>query len=252
MLKIKILSIVFFFISTSFFAQESINDYKYIIVPSQFEFQNSQDQDQLNSLTKFLFNKYGFIAFLSTDFYPEDFGKNKCLALTANLRKNKTMFSTKMNFDLVNCYNQVVFSSKEGVSKEKNFKTAYHQALRESFNDIKSLNYKYSPVENLAIKTDDNKSEINEAIIVKEIKEIVQVDEDVDQVSNLLYAQETMNGYQLVDSTPKRIYIIQKTNVKDVYILKDMNGILYKSNGIWIAEYYLENKLNRKELNIKF
>ena len=41
----------------SVFAQKSVNNYKYIVVPHQFEFLRSPDQYQLNSLAKFLFEK---------------------------------------------------------------------------------------------------------------------------------------------------------------------------------------------------
>ena len=98
MLKIKFLSVFFFFTSVMMFSQESINDYKYIIVPSQFEFQKSEDSYQLNSLTKFLFNKAGYIAVLSTDNFPDDLAMNRCMALTSKLKKSSSMH---LNYHIV-------------------------------------------------------------------------------------------------------------------------------------------------------
>ena len=43
---------------------QSLNDYKYVIVPGKFDFLKESDKYQLNSLTKFLFEKYGFEAYL--------------------------------------------------------------------------------------------------------------------------------------------------------------------------------------------
>ena len=255
MLKIKFLSVFFFFTSVMMFSQESINDYKYIIVPSQFEFQKSEDSYQLNSLTKFLFNKAGYIAVLSTDNFPDDLAMNRCMALTSKLKKSSSTFSTKMSFDLVNCKNTVVFSSKEATSKEKDYKKAYHEAVRKTFNDIKGLKYNYIPKEVIAKEVEikeilENKIPKEGIIVSKEESKIVTpiVEEDL----NLLYAQPITNGFQLVDSTPEVKYIIQVTSLKDVYFIKDKRGIIFKRNGKWFLEYYFNNELIIRDLNIKF
>ena len=54
------------------FAQKNINNYKYIIVPTTYSFLGEEDKYQLNSLTKFLFNKYGFKAFFQDEEFPND------------------------------------------------------------------------------------------------------------------------------------------------------------------------------------
>ena len=69
--------------------------------------------------------------------------------------------------------------------------------------------------------------------------------------TNVLYAQEITNGYQLVDSTPKVVYVALKTSMKDVYMIKGSNGTISKKNGVWVAEYYEGDTLIQKELNIK-
>ena len=63
----KRILLVALFISTASFAQKSINNYKYVIVPSKFDFVKGKDKYQTSSLTKFLFNKYGFTAFLDDE-----------------------------------------------------------------------------------------------------------------------------------------------------------------------------------------
>lgn len=267
MSKAKLFSIFFLLTSMSMLAQESINDYKYIVVPSQYGFQKAEDSFQLNSLTKFLFNKAGFTAILSTDDFPNDLASDRCLALTAKLKKKSSMFSTKMNFDLVNCKNVVVFSTNEATSKEKEYKRAYQEVVRKTFEDIKAKNYKFSPkeeiVEVLTEKNNETKK-VEEAVNNTEVEDssisvVVSLatmknseNSNNTKSTNLLYAQSIENGFQLVDSTPKRVYIIKETSVKNVYILNDKNGIMYKHNNDWIVEYYLENQLVRKKLNIKF
>ena len=73
MLKKILLTVSFILMYFTGIAQKNINDYKYIIVPKTFDFLNSEDQYQLNSLTKFLFNKYDFEAYFVDDDFPEDF-----------------------------------------------------------------------------------------------------------------------------------------------------------------------------------
>jgi len=247
MVKIKLVSILFFLFAITSFAQKSLNEYKYIIVPSQYEFQKSEDVYKINSLTKFLFNKAGFTTFLSNEDFPQDLAQNRCLALTAKLKNGKGLFKTKMNFDLVNCNNKVVFSTRVAETKEKDYKKAYHQVIRKTLQDLKTLNYKYQP------KVVDEVAEVEQVKDIKVIEKLTKVEDSTHSASNqLLYAQPIQNGFQLVDMTPKRMYIIKKTSVKDVFILDDKNGILYKFNDKWIAEYYEGNTRIKKELNIKF
>ena len=82
------------------------------------------------------------------------------------------------------------------------------------------------------------------------VSENVVVKEDV--LQNILYAQSIKNGFQLVDSTPKVLYVIQETTVNDVYVIKDNSGVVYKENGLWKIDFYRNGALISKELNIKF
>ncbi|SDX10800.1 hypothetical protein SAMN05444411_103110 [Lutibacter oricola] len=157
-------------ISSSLFAQKTVNNYKYIIVPNQFDFLRSQDQYQLNSLTKFLFNRAGMVAFLSSDEKPQELLNNNCMALTGKLVEESGMFSTKIKVQLLDCYNKVVFESKVGISKEKEFKKSYHESTRRAFVDIEELNYSYVPTQNTI-----EKKVVNEVIAPKQIKKPKQV-----------------------------------------------------------------------------
>lgn len=66
-----------------------------------------------------------------------------------------------------------------------------------------------------------------------------------------MYAQPIANGYQLVDSTPRVVYIALATSVKDVYLIKGKNGTIYKEGNNWVAEYYEDDQLVKKVLTIK-
>jgi hypothetical protein len=257
MLKIKFSIFIFAFSFLSIFSQEeNINNYKYIIVPEQFEFQNSEDSFQINSLTKFLFTKYGFEAIISSEKFPEDLMRNRCLSLTAILNDNSKMFFTEMNYDLVDCNNNIVFSSIPAKSREKEFKKVYHQVIRKTFESFKAMNYHYEPSKSLSTSVDQPtvKTIPNDKKLVSEIKEenteipVVVIENK----ESILYAQVLPNGFQLVDSSPEVIYIIQSTSLKDVYFIKDKKGIIFKQNGKWFLEYYYNNNLIKRDLTIKF
>ena len=169
------ISLFLIFSLSTLFAQKNINSYKYILVPKQFEFQKSADQYQLNSLTKFLFEKSGFTVLFTDENFPADLAANSCLGLKTKINNDSGLFSTKMNVELTDCYNQVIFSTKEGKSKEKDYKKAYYEAVRMAFEDIENLKYAYdgSVISNEKMKT-DNKVEI-EKLTVKEITPVVEV-----------------------------------------------------------------------------
>ena len=48
------------FVFSGYSQKEKLSNYSFIVVPKKFDFQFSDDQYQLNSLLKFLFNKHGF------------------------------------------------------------------------------------------------------------------------------------------------------------------------------------------------
>ncbi len=124
-------------------AQTNTNNYKYVVVPKGYEFLKKEDAYQLNSLTKFLFNKYGFVAFLQGENVPSDLAENGCKGLRADVKKSSSLFLTKLTVSLTDCNGAVLFTSDEGQSKEKDFKTAYHEALRNAFKSVEKLNHQY-------------------------------------------------------------------------------------------------------------
>jgi ribosomal protein S11 len=145
-----------FFFTINFSAQQSVNDYKYIIVPEGYVFLRENDGYQLNSLTKFLFKKYGFTAFIRGDELPDDLKRNGCKGLRADVKKESGLLKTKLIVNLTDCNGKVIFSSKEGTSREKDFKKSYHEALRDAFKDVKYLKYKYNGKQEIPVQNKDN------------------------------------------------------------------------------------------------
>jgi hypothetical protein len=279
----KILSLVIVFLmTTSLFSQSSLNNYKYVIVPKKYGFLKSDDQFQLNSLTKFLFNKYGFEAFLEGESYPEDLMKNRCLALTTDVIKDNAFLKTKLLVELKNCNGLTVYTTQAGESREKDFNRAYSEALRGAFKEFEAMNYKYeananateanpaetnnntevtkeiaqlrAELENLKQEKEAQATQIVEANVPSpKVETIVTVAPSVGESnSGILYAQAIENGFQLVDSTPKVVYKIKNTSMENVFLVEGKNATLYKKDSQWVMEYYENDILKQDVLNIKF
>ena len=283
------------FIATSVFSQVTINSYKYVIVPNKFDFLKAKDEYNLNSLTKFLFSRYGFEAVMEGSDYPNDLVLNRCLALESDVTKESGLFKTKLKIELKDCNDKVLYTSPLGESREKEYKTAYNLALRDAFKYIEAKSYKYEPNETItSIRTSlqpQVKNEVSEEIqqlkeeienlkrekvaevavvkksVVKTPKvvepqpkpkelKLGKVAEDkttvIEGASNVLYAQEIENGFQLVDSSPKVVYRIKNTNLKNVFLVQGKNAIIYKKGDNWVIEYYSDSTLAEEALNVKF
>ncbi len=223
----KIMFSVFVLVAFVGFAQQkSINNYKYIIVPTQFDFLKSPDQYKVNSLTKFLFNKYGFTAFLSDEIFPNDLAKNSCSALTANVKNNSGMFTTKSIIELKDCNNNVVYTSTEGKSKQKEYQKAFYEAIRGAFKSIQTLNYKYDSTGEVVVATPilvPTETKIEYPTNSQDNEPIKPID-----TSSVLYAQAITNGFQLVSTKPKVVFQILKSSKKDLFFIKNKRGIVFQ------------------------
>lgn len=177
-MKHTLIFITTLFIGTSLYSQ-SINDYKYVVVSEKFNFLDINDEYELNSLTKFLFNKYGFEAYLKGELMPFSTNEQGCEALYADVLSDSGFIRTKLQVVLKNCHDEIIYSSSFGSSKDKNFKRAYHEALRKAFYDIQSLQYAYSGISQ---KEEKNVTLKNRSIEVyqKDIK-ITQDIQDADK-----------------------------------------------------------------------
>lgn len=233
--------------SVSAFSQKSIHNYNYVIVSNQFDFVSSTDEHQTSSLTKFLFNKRGFKTFLNNERLPENLIKNNCLVLKADVKSKTSFMSTKLFIELKDCNNNIVFRSKEGKSKQKGYKKAYHEAIRKAFASVPFLQYKGKPLQQKPKNVIIENTKPTKAILIEKKEKIVKP-----KVTNVLYAQVKENGYQLVNTQPTIVFNIINTNVKNVFIIKNKNGILYKDNATWVAEYYKNGKKVLENYRIKF
>lgn len=189
------LGLVLVFISSIIFAQKSVNSYKYILIPKHYEFLKSPDKYQVNSLTKFLFDKAGFTTLFIDESYPEELATNNCLALKAVVDDNSGLFTTKMKIKLLDCHNTVVYETKEGRSREKEYRKAYHEAIRKAFIELEELDYRYDESLNtkkqqVVLKEEKFQEKEKELKPAIETKEVVVVSKSKEKEINPVVAKE--------------------------------------------------------------
>lgn len=248
-------TILLFLLSCSFcgYAQNTMNNYKYVLVPEKFSFLKEINQYGLNTLTKALLEEKGFTVYFDNMQLPAEIAGNKCQALVVDLSQRKSMFTTNLTLSLKDCQGNVVFKGKEGKSREKEFETSYNLALRDAFTSLNDVPYTYSAS---VATTAQQQQPVVPAVTaqVSEAAPVKAVTAETSQQAGTLYAQPTATGYQLIDTTPKIVLSLFKTSVPDCFIADNgtTNGIVLKKNENWFFEYYSNGKLIADKLLIKF
>ena len=107
----------------------------------------------------------------------------------------------------MNCKNQVVFKSDIGMSREKDFKTAYHQALRAAFSSVSEANYKFN-------ETVDTVSINEEPISVKPAVSTVAIstpmqatDLSSSKLASEILMTQTSYGFDIKDADGIVVYL---------------------------------------------
>ncbi len=245
---------VFLLVTASGFSQ-SVNDYQYVIVPTQFSIFNAADKYRLNTTTKMLLEKYGFKTFMSNEELPLELGDN-CKKLYADLVQDRDFMVTKVKLVLKDCKEKVVYETDLGKSREKDYAVAYNQALRETAKSFDKLNYRYngkngstSDLPETKLSVSDQTSGKVDSLDVTPVK--VQT---VNSSETFYFAQPTATGFQVIDTTPKVIMRLFTTSQKNVFIgQKDkLNGVVITRGGEWFFEYYENGKLMSELLKLKF
>ena len=269
LINMKNIILVLFLIMSNIFVfgqEKKVNNYKFIVVPDKFDFLKQKDEYKTSSLTKFLLKKNGFTVVLNSEQYPKDLIDNPCSGLKALVLDKSSMFKVKVIIELRDCSNRLLYTSDEGVSKLKEYKKGFQEAIRNAHASM--IDVVYEPFLLEPIGKDKKEIVTVNPVLVKEVKEVkLEVElpvinniEEAAQVSptnnialdGTLYAQPKENGFQLINLKPQVVFVILNTSIKGVFVIKDKNGLLYKKGENWIAEFYEGGEIVVKKYNIKF
>jgi hypothetical protein len=258
--------VLLLFLSFSGYSQNILNNYKYVIVPEKFSFLKQNDQYSLNSLTKGLLQYKGFTAYFDNEL-PAEVVNNRCRALNADVLENSSMFTTGLTLVLKDCQGNIVFKSKEGKSREKEYKVAYDLALRDAFTSLNQVSYTDTGSTNVPVQprvTTTSAVPVQSAVAAPSVPvksaavvstvPVKSTEAVNNQPAGTLYAQPITNGYQLIDTTPKVVLTLLKTSAENYFIASNatVNGIVLKKNEDWFFEYYKDGKLISERLLFKF
>ena len=223
-------------VSITAFSQ-SINDYQYVIVPIKYDFLKENDKYRLNTLTKLLFQKYGFKSYLSSEEIPKEVENSRCDMLYATVTEESNFMVTKLKILVKDCREKIIYETDFGKSRNKDFAAAYNEALREAGKSFDKLNYKYTGKNNSSIATESIKTIITET-----------------NSETYYFAQPIANGFQVIDNEPKVIMKLYNTSLKNVFlaIRGAINGVLISNENQWVFEYYENGIIVSELLNLKF
>ncbi|MDC8005596.1 hypothetical protein POV27_16170 [Aureisphaera galaxeae] len=147
------------------YSQLDLSSYSFVVVPDKYEFQFENDQYKLNSLTKFLFNKYGFHAYFNKELPNVE----RCDGLWADVTRQSGFIWTKVNVVLRDCNGEVIYTSDEGKSKLKEYGKAYQEGIREAFQSIIALGVNQKEIREFDFTKDPPKQDVEE--VTEEKKE---------------------------------------------------------------------------------
>lgn len=220
---------LFLLLSVSISAQ-SINNYKYVIVPIKYDFLGENDRYNLNTISKLMLQKYGFVTLMDNEELPLEVAENRCKSLFLEAVSEKNMFLTKLKFKLKDCRNNILFETDFGTSREKENRTAYNEALREAAKDFEKIKYHY----------------VGDLKIVPE--------QSLEMGETYYFAQQILNGFQVVDITQKVVLKLLKTSHENIFvgIKENVQGVVILKGSQCVFEYYQEDSLISEKLNIKF
>jgi hypothetical protein len=232
----KYLIIIVLFISSVAFSQ-SINDYKYIVVPMKFQFQKSPNQYRLSTNSKFLLTNNGFTVYYDDAVLPLDLAKHKCKALYFDLQESSGYFMTKLTMTLKDCQNNIIYTSKVGKSKEKEFEKSYNEALAFALEDLKLLKYKYEENDNSPV-----------------VEKVLEEKKAISYAEYTYITKKIQDGFLITDSANPNFYLkLLRTSNPSIFIgqSNENNGIVTVKADNIIFEYYKQNLLISQSLMVK-
>lgn len=217
---------------------QQMTDFKYVVIPERFSVQEKPGQFDLNAITKAYFQQIGYVVLMSGQALPDDGAKN-CEKLYVDVKGSSSMFITKLQVELKDCNNKIVFQSATGSDKNKNNQIAYRKALGMALKSIGEgrISGQESPPEIVDLRA------AQQTVVLKETFE-----------TPVLYAQPIANGYQLIDSTPRIVLKIYTTSQEHVYSATDENtsGVFLKQGDVWVYEFFEQGAKHTRTYTVKF
>jgi hypothetical protein len=273
-------------------SQSVLNNYKYVIVPVQFDGFRSENQHQTSTVVKYHLSQNGFNAYYENTL-PEEVNMDRCKAARVSLQDQSGAFITRVVLVFTDCRGKELYRTQKGESRIKSYVEAYREAIGQAFNSLNGYSYRYretadpapvviqfrddvkkwppapepastsgSEVEDLAQPLPSGQDKEQTTLLPMPVEEMEAVsiadavaqEKEKEKVTGSLYAQKTETGYQLVDMVPSIRFYLKETSLPNVFLAerKGQNGLLFQVNDRWVFEYYQGPDRMQEELDIRF
>jgi len=229
----KKIFITLFLMTLSYADAQNISDFKYVVVPNQFDDFTKEDY-QLNTYLKTLLRKKKYeIIVEDSGNYPPEFQQNRCLATNANIQNIKSSFQNKLKVVFTDC-NENVVAEYEGSSKIKDFEKGYQDALNDAMNKLVLQNS--TAVSQTLIKEQTKVTTKDKPTSLPKIQvEAVPLNySDGSTTVGLIFSE---NGQFLLSIKDNQIAKFKPTLKPNIFVveLQDANGKKYPSIGYTTA-----------------
>jgi hypothetical protein len=206
-----------------------LNDFEYVIVPMEFDFQSEPNEYQLNILSRVLLKEESFKVFMDTEERPLELVGKTCNALFLEVEDTSGFLTISVIVRLKDCYNNIVFESDEGKTKIKDYKEGYQDAIRKAFKSLSDANYSY---DGNGLKSKKMNATGSDEILVNNAGEEKNYpDKKVYKFGGLTYwmVETENNNYEILSNSGKTNYAKLLKGDKGSYIFnsKTINGAAY-------------------------
>lgn len=221
---------IFFLLFASAAVAQVADTYKFVRIPEKYEAFKEEDQYQLNALTTFLFEKLGYTA-LYKEATPE--GVAPCEILKAAVHNDSGIFMSKLILTLEDCNGSIIFKSEEGESRQKDYKAAYHEALRNAFASLEGVELKSADKEAGIVETGVVDREVAERKVAPVLENPLKTTDA--KTENLTFSngaaifslKEVASGYHLFqEGREERAASLMKSKSGHnfIFLSKDLQG----------------------------
>ncbi len=243
-MKYKLL--LFSLIGFNLHAQQ-LNNFKYVVVSDQYDFQSEANRYNLNDLMIFELKKYGFTAFKNSQILPADMNTGNCNTLQLDVEKSGFL-STQLDFIFKDCNDQEVLRL-DGSSKKKDYDKAYFDAVRKAMKSLKKLNYEYQPNQKktppaiINTDVDDIKKNAVADSVIKSQRKIADENLEVAYISkDKLYTMvETALGYDIYQNMKPVGDAKRGSNGCYLVTTDNFQGLGNKNGDLFVVEVFTDS-----------
>ncbi len=216
-----------------------------IIIPKGFKNFKTENEYNLKTLAEFALKKQQ-LSYVHQDSLTPNQLDNLCNYLKIDIDDQSNSFNVKLKIVFKDCKETIVLASAMAKSKEKTFQKSYTNAFREAektidYNKLKSMTNKNQQAVKLAeIKTETSQnSPTNSPVASPSSKPITYK------------IKKTNSGFKLTDANEMVTYMfITSTQNIYTYLYNGKPSLIYQVNNQWFLEYFDENQINTKPLNM--